>query len=99
MKACMSILLASALLVVTGAHVCAAGVQPKCPYRKNFVADTAETVTDTAQSTVRGTAEIAQASATDTVDAPATAIQAVKNTAHTALSGADKAIKSFTGQE
>ena len=60
---------------------------------------TAGAVTDTAESAVDNTANIAQTSVTDTGSTPATAIDAVKDTGDTALKGADKALKTLTGND
>ena len=62
----------------------------------DFGKKTVSTVTDTAQSAVKGTANIAKTSVNDTIAAPKTAIQAVKDTANTAFSGMDAAIKPYT---
>ena len=56
-------------------------------------------VTGTAQSAVSGTANIAETSVTNTARAPLTAIQAVKDTANTAFTTTDAAIKAFTGED
>ena len=60
---------------------------------------TVKTVGNTAQTAVSGTSNVAETSVTDTVNAPGTAITAVKDTANTAFRGADKAIKTLTGEE
>jgi hypothetical protein len=56
-------------------------------------------VTGTAQSAVSGTAIVAETSVTNTVAAPLTAVQAVKDTANTAFTTTDAAIKAFTGED
>jgi hypothetical protein len=65
----------------------------------NIGEKTVAAVTDTAKSAVSGTANIAQTSVADTAASPTTAIQAVKDTANTALDRTDAAIKTFTGED
>jgi len=60
---------------------------------------TVDTVTDTAKSAVDGTTDTIKASVSDTVAAPETAIQAVKDTANTALNRTDAVMKSITGEK
>lgn len=60
---------------------------------------TVNTVTGTAKSAVSETGNIAETSVKDPIAVPKTAIQAVKNTANTALTGADKAMKALTGED
>lgn len=63
------------------------------------VTGTVMTVGDTTQAAVEGTADIVETAATDTGETPMTAIDAVKDTAGAALEGADKAIKTITGEK
>lgn len=82
--------------------VCAADDGAKVPPKsedKDLGAKTVSTVTDTAKSAVKGTANIAETSVKDTVAAPKTAIQAVKDTANTALNRADAVMKTITGED
>jgi len=60
---------------------------------------TVSVVTDTTQSAVSGTANIAQTSVKDTVSTPMTAIQAVKDTGATAVVKADAVLKTITGED
>ena len=60
---------------------------------------TAAVVADTTQSAASGTAQVVQSSVRDTVETPKIAVQAVKDTAGTALHRADAAIRAFTGDE
>jgi hypothetical protein len=66
---------------------------------KDVGTETVGTVTSTAKSAVDGTAKVVETSVSDTVAAPKTAIQAVKDTANTALKGADAAMKAITGED
>ena len=61
--------------------------------------ETVRTVGSTAQTAVSGTVSVAEMSVTDTAETPMTALTAVKDTASTAFRGADRAIKSITGEE
>lgn len=60
---------------------------------------TVDAFTGTAQSAASGTATVAETSVKNTAAAPLTAVQAVKDTANTAFSKTDAAIKAFTGEE
>ena len=64
-----------------------------------FGKKTVNTIADTAKSAVSGTNKIAEDSVSDTIAAPGTAMQAVKDTANTALKGTDAAMKSLTGED
>lgn len=92
------------MIVVIAAMLMFAGVAHAgcgCGQRSgaNLGKEVASTVTDTGKSAAEGTAKVVEDTATNTVQAPTTAIQATKDTAATALERADKAIKTFTGQE
>lgn len=84
----------AAMFVCVGAAYAADNV--KKVSSGDFGTKTVSAVADTAQSAVSGTANVAKTSVSDTVAAPKTAIQVVKDTANTALSGMDAAIKTFT---
>lgn len=57
------------------------------------------TFTDTGKTAAEGTAKTVKDSVANTVEAPKTAIEATKDTAGTALTRADAAIKTFTGDK
>ncbi|GEM_PF-3959569 len=67
--------------------------------KSEFGRKTVDTVTDTTKSAVSGTEKIATTSVSDTIAMPGTAIQAIKNTANTALKGTDAAMKTLTGED
>jgi len=89
-------------LAVLSLFICVGMVYAACGCKRTLRGDTGKeainTIASTAQSAADGTANVAKTSVNDTVDAPKTAIQAVKDTANTAFSGADKAIKTVTGE-
>ncbi len=97
MKMRIAIAMLAALVCAGAAH--AACQCPKCRQEGDLGQKTASTVTDTARTAVNGTASVAETSVRDTAAAPTTAIQAVKDTANTALIKADAAIKSLTGEK
>ena len=87
-------------LCICAGIVYAADDSAKTPSEdRNVGRETVNTITDTTQSVVKGTADVAKTSVRDTVAVPKTAIQAVKDTANTALNGADAAIKAITGED
>ena len=92
------VLVVLAVLMCTGAAYAACSC-PRCCPKGDLGQKTVGAVTGTAQSAVCETGNIAQASVSDTVSTPMTAIQAVKNTASTAVCGADAAIKALTGED
>jgi energy-converting hydrogenase Eha subunit B len=85
------IIVAAALLFWVGSA--------NCTDDGNLGTKTVGAVTGTAQSAVSGTATVAETSVTNTVAAPLTAVQAVKDTANTAFTKTDAAIKAFTGED
>jgi hypothetical protein len=90
------------IVVIMAIFVCTGIAFAECPCKKapkgNFTAKTVNTVTETTQSAVTGTATVAETTVKDTVQTPKTAIQAAKDTANTALNGADKVVKSLGGE-
>lgn len=91
--------LAILLVIVCTGIAYAADKDSKAPGADGFGEKTVRTITDTAQSTVEGTAKIAKTSVEDIGETPKTAIESVKDTANTALNRADAAIKTITGED
>ena len=89
------ILVAMALLLCIGS----AGFASCAEQGEDLGTKTVDAVTGTAQSALSGTATVAETSVTNTVAAPLTAVQAVKDTANTAFTTTDAAIKAFTGED
>ena len=99
MKKC--IVAAISVLCICAGIAYAADDSAKTPPKsdKDLGTKTVVTVTDTAKAAVDGTTNIVKTSATDTVEAPKTAIEAVKYTANTALNRTDAVMKTITGEE
>jgi len=88
----MAVMFMSAAIVYAGCN-CSKHSGP------NIGTETADTVTGTTESAIKGTATVVEASVNNTAAAPLTAAQAAKDTANKAFSGTDSLIKTLTGDK
>lgn len=95
----MNRIISAILALFLSSAVAHAEVRDTREWQSDVSKKTAIAVTDTAKSAVDNTVNIAETSVKDTAYAPKTAIDAVKDTANTALNTTDRALKTLTGED